>query len=326
MIVHGLARVRTMERVVCCICLCLLIVFSGPPVTGAEELIIVLKSLQVQPYETALNSFKNTLTGKGYDLNIEEYVLQDNVKPKHSLLADIKRKNPRLIVTLGSAATSLVAEEIKEIPVIFCMVLNPTASGFVRSINAPDNNVTGASLDIPLRVQFQAIRTVLPTAKTVGVIYSPQETESVIQEARKAATEIGLELVSIPIVSEEEVPKALRTLNGKVDALWSVADSKVFSSASTEFILLHTLRNKIPFMGLSPAFVKAGALMALAADYREVGTQCGGLAGRVLSGEDPSALPVTKPQTITMYVNLKTADILGLKIPTDSMKGAVLLR
>lgn len=309
-----------------CICLCFLILLSRAPITRAEELIIALKSLEVQPYQIALNSFKDTLSGKGYEVDIEEYVLQDNGKPKNSLLADIKRKNPRLIVTLGSAATSYVAEEIKEIPVVFCMVLNPTASGFVRSMNASGNNLTGASLDIPLHVQFKAIRTVVPTAKRIGVIYSPQETQVVIREAKKAAEEIGLKLIDIPISSEEELPKALRSLDGRVDALWSVADSKVFSSASTEFILLHTLRNKIPFVGLSPAFVKAGALMALAANYREVGTQCGGLAARVLSGDHPSSLPVTKPQAITMYLNLKTADIIGLKIPTDAMKGAVLLR
>ena len=323
----NLAGKTNVEKVTCCICLCFLILFSRASISRGGELIIALKSLEVQPYEIALNSFKDALTGNGYDLNIEEYVLEeDHVKPKDSLLADIKRKNPRLIVTLGSAATSYVAEEIKEIPVVFCMVLNPTASGFVRSMDASGNNVTGASLDIPLRLQFKAIRSVIPSAKRIGVIYSPQETQIVIGEAKKAAEEIGLELIDIPITSEEEVPKALHSLDGRVDALWSVADSKVFSSASTEFILLHTLRNKIPFVGLSPAFVKAGALMALAANYREVGTQCGGLAARVLSGDDPSTLPVTKPRTITMYLNLKTADIVGLKIPTDAMKGAVLFR
>lgn len=314
------------KKVTCCICLCFLILLSSAPVTGARELIIALKSLKVKPYDIALKSFKKTLKKKGFRLNIEEHVLQEDSKPKDRLLADFQRRNPRLIVTLGSAATSYVSEMITDRPVVFCMVLNPTASGFIQSMTTSGNNLTGASLDIPLEMQFEAIRTVIPSAKRVGVIYSPQETERVIQEAKKAAEEIGLKLISIPIVSEEEVPRALRTLDGRVDALWSVADSNVFSSASTEFILLHTLRNKIPFFGLSPAFVKAGALMALAADYKEVGAQCGQLAAKVLSGDDPSSLPITIPQTITMYLNLKTAQTIGLKIPADQVKGAVVLR
>ena len=319
----GLAKV---EKVASCICLCFLILLSSAPVTVAGELVIALKSLEVKPYETALKSFKETLREKNYDLNVEEYVLKDDADQKDGLLAEIKRKSPRLIVTLGSAATSYIAEDIKDTPVVFCMVLNPTASGFIQSMNASGNNMTGASLDIPLEAQFEALRSVIPSARKVGVIYNPSETESVIQEATKAAEQIGLELVSIPIISEEEVPEALRTLDGKVDALWSVADSTVFSRGSTKFILLHTLRNKIPFIGLSPAFVKAGALMALATDYQEVGTQCGELAVRILSGDHPSSLPITMPRTITMYLNLNTAEIIGLKIPSDRMKGAVLLR
>ncbi len=315
-----------MEKVASCICLCFLILLSSAPVTVAGDLVIALKSLEVKPYETALKSFKETLREKYYDLNVEEYVLKDDADQKDGLLADIKRKSPRLIVTLGSAATSYIAEDIKDTPVVFCMVLNPTASGFIQSMNASGNNMTGASLDIPLEAQFEALRSVIPSARKVGVIYNPSETESVIQEATRAAEQIGLELVSIPIISEEEVPEALRTLDGKVDALWSVADSTVFSRGSTKFILLHTLRNKIPFIGLSPAFVKAGALMALATDYQEVGTQCGELAVRILSGDHPSSLPITMPRTITMYLNLNTAEIIGLKIPSDRMKGAVLLR
>ena len=66
--------------------------------------------------------------------------------------------------------------------------------------------------------------------------------------------------------------------------------------------------------------------MALAADYQEVGTQCGELAVRVLSGYQPSSLPITMPQSITMYLNLNTAEILGLEVPSDQMKGAVLIK
>jgi len=93
-----------------------------------------------------------------------------------------------------------------------------------------------------------------------------------------------------------------------------------------EFIFLYTLRNKLPFMGLSPAFVKAGALMALAVDYQEVGAQCGGLAARILSGESPSSLPVTTPHKAILHINLKTAETIGIKIPAERLKGAVVVR
>ena len=188
------------------------------------------------------------------------------------------------------------------------------------------NNLTGASLDIPPHTQFEALRSIVPAARKLGVIYNPQETEAVVSQAKKAAKEIGLELIGAPVASGDKVPEALRSLEKSVDALWSVADGTAFSSGSMETFFLHTLRNKIPFMGLSPAFVKAGALMALSVDYQEVGAQCGGLATRVLGGEYPWTLPITTPQKLTLHINLKTAETIGLKIPTDRLKGAVVIR
>jgi putative ABC transport system substrate-binding protein len=227
---------------------------------------------------------------------------------------------------MGSAATAQLSKVVKETPVVFCMALNPMASGFVRSMSSSGNNLTGASLDIPPQTQFEAFRSVVPAARKLGVIYNPQETEVVVSQAKKAAKEIGLDLIGAPVASGEKVPEALRSLEKNVDALWSVADGTAFSSNSMEYFFLHTLRNKIPFMGLSPAFVKAGALMALSVDYQAVGAQCGGLATRVLAGEYPSSLPITTPQKITLHINLKTAETIGLKIPADRLKRAVVIR
>jgi len=307
-------------------CICVLLLLSSTPVTAANDLIVVLKSREIEPYEIALKSFSETLRGKGYNPEVREYLLPADNRGKNDVLADIRKQEPRLILSLGSAATSQVSRAVQDTPVVFCMVLNPVASGFVHSMNAPGTNLTGGSLDIPARVQFDALRSIAPFVKKVGVIYNPRETGSVVQHAAEAAREMGLELVAVPITSEERVPEALKSLEKKVDALWSVADSTAFSSGSVEFILLHTLRNKIPFVGLSPGFVKAGALMALAADYEAVGLQCGEQAVKILMTHPPSSLPVTTPRNPTLYVNLKTAETIGLEIPPDRLKGAVVIK
>jgi putative tryptophan/tyrosine transport system substrate-binding protein len=303
-----------------------LILLSSAPNSLARELIAVVKTREAEPYEIALNSLRRTLKDKGIDAKIEEFVLAEEGQSKEDRLGELRKKNPQLVVTLGSAATERASKVIKDTPVLFCMVLNPMASGFIRSPKGSGNNLTGASLDIPPQVQFEALRSIVPNAKRIGIIYNPQETEIVVQQARKAAKEMGLEIFGVPIAASDKVPDALRSLEKNVDALWSVADSTTFTSASMEFIFLHTLRNKIPFMGLSPAFVKGGALMALAIDYQDVGAQCGGLATRILSGENPSSLPITTPQKVVLHVNLKTAETIGLKIPADKLKGAVVLK
>ena len=66
--------------------------------------------------------------------------------------------------------------------------------------------------------------------------------------------------------------------------------------------------------------------MALSIDYQDVGAQCGALAARVLAGEHPSSLPITTPQKVTLHINLKMAETIGLNIPADRLKGAVVIR
>lgn len=293
---------------------------------GARDVIAVVKTRDAEAYEVALKSLRRALRDKGIEPRFEEIFLPDDGPGRDDRLHEIRKKNFPLIVTLGSAATERAAKVIKDAPLLFCMALNPLASGLIRSMNASGNNLAGASLDILPQAQFEAIRSLLPNAKRIGVIYNPQETEAVIQQARRSAKDMGLELVAVPISSGDKVPDALRSLDKSVDALWSVADGTTFTPASMEFLFLHTLRNKLPFMGLSPAFVKAGALLALAIDYQEVGTQCGGLALKLLAGENPGSLPITTPQKLTLHVNLKTAETLGLKIPPERLRGAVVLK
>jgi putative tryptophan/tyrosine transport system substrate-binding protein len=308
-----------------CTCLYLSILLTSASITFAKDLIVVLKSHKAEPYELAFESLRKTLREKGQDPIFEEFLLPEEGQGER--LSEIGKKNPRLFVALGSAATSQIAKVVKKTPVVFCMVLNPVASGFVRSMTSSGNNLTGASLDIPLHLQFEALRSIVPYAKKVGVIYNPQDTESVVEQARKTAREMGLDLVAISIAKEDKVPDALDRLDRSIDFLWSVADSTTFSSKeSIKYILEYTVRNGIPFMGLSPAFVEAGALMALAVDYQQVGVQCGGLATRILMGDNPSLLPVTTPQRVTLHVNLNTAGTIGLKIPADRLKGAVVVK
>jgi putative ABC transport system substrate-binding protein len=122
-------------------------------------------------------------------------------------------------------------------------------------------------------------------------------------------------LVGELISSEKEIPKAVETLAQKVDGLWAVADTMIFTPQSTQYILLYTLRNGIPLMGFSSSFVKAGALFTLACDHKDVGRQAGELAFKILTGEEPSQISITVPRMIYLCLNLRTAEQINLKIP-----------
>jgi putative ABC transport system substrate-binding protein len=109
----------------------------------------------------------------------------------------------------------------------------------------------------------------------------------------------------------------MEEVEGKVDVLWSVADSTVFTPQGLRHILLSTLRNRIPFVGLSPAFVKAGALLALSCDYQDVGSQSGEMAIRILEGESPDTIPTAVPRQVSLSVNMNTARQIKVAIADE---------
>ena len=279
--------------------------------------IAVIKSRDSTLYNAALAGFRKALKDKGV-VNTSMFVhnMENDSAKGREIVSQIKTAKPDLILTLGTMATMMASKNIKDLPIVFSAVLNPVDSGLVKSMKSSGKNLTGASLDIPINTQFEWLKKVVPNAKKIGVLYNPDETKVVVDEASNIAENMKLKLIAMPVYSEKNVPKATKDLVRKVDVMWAVADSTVFSPQSTKFILLHILRTRTPFMGLSRAFVKAGALLALSCNYEDIGRQSGEVAMRILAGENPSQIPITVPQRIFLSLNLKVAEQIGIKIPS----------
>lgn len=281
---------------------------------SVEKRIAIVKSSDSPCFQSAAEGVKKEIKRGNVDPVFIEYDLSASSLDEQQMVQKIRELNPDLIVTIGSKSTALFSKRIKDIPIVFSAVLNPVSSGFVRSMWSSGNNLTGASLDIPIRTQLEKFKLIVPGLQKVGVIFT-HDSEPVLAEAKKVCKEIGLKLVSVAISSEKEIPEAIENLGQKIDGFWAVADTVIFTPQSTQYLLLHTLRNGIPFMGPFTSFVKAGALFTLAWNDKDVGRQSGELALKVLAGEDPKHIPITTPRMIFLILNLRTADQIDLKIP-----------
>ena len=286
--------------------------------SSATVRISIIKSNGSDAHNEAIASFVRAITGFGRSYTYNTITIKEGAESE--IIKETKGSD--LILSMGTTATLAAKKVIKNTPIVFCMVLNPVSSGIARNMESPGGNITGASLDIPLKSQFEYIKLLIANVKTVGVMYSPQETRTMVQEAFGIARSMNLSLVAKPISSEREVPDALKSLLSKIDVLWSVADGTVFGAQSTQYILLNTLKAEVPFIGLSPSFVKAGALMALSCNNGDIGKQAAEIANRVLNGENPGNIAIAVPREISMWINLRTADQLGLRIPDHIIKSA----
>lgn len=292
----------------------LILLLFGDVASSEEKRIVIVKSSDSPSFQAATEGVKKQIRKGEVDPVFIEYDLSLNFPDAQKTVQKIRELTPDLIVTIGSKSTALLSKEIKDIPIVFSAVLNPISSGFAQSMWSSGSNLTGASLDIPVRTQLDKFKLIVPGLRKVGVIFT-RDSEPVVAQAKRVCKEIGLELVSVAISSEKEIPEAIENLGQKVDGLWAVADTVIFTPQSTQYLLLYTLRNGIPFMGPFTSFVKAGALFTLAWNDKDVGRQSGELALKVLAGEKPSQIPITTPRMIFLILNLRTAEQINLEIP-----------
>lgn len=276
-----------------------------------EFLIAIVSSDSSYATNRSLKGIKQTFSRSSLNIQVEEINLK--YEGPQETVSKINLLKPNLVVTVGSPSTIFIKDSFPEIPLIFSTVLNPETSGILDTLSGKPKKVTGASLDIPIDIQFQKFIMVHPGLKKVGVIYTEQ-TEKLIKEAVRIAPSLGLELVGIKIESEREMPTALDSICRVADGIWTTADDLIYTPQATRFMILSSLRNSKPIMGFSPSFVKSGALMGLNYDYKDIGRRAGELALRWISGEPIDSLPIASPGVIYLHINLKTAKQMGIVI------------
>lgn len=286
------------------------------PIRAEPSRIVVLGGQDSKPYQEVLTGLQQALVKQGVTFKIESFILQGSQAKTQGTLEDVKRNGAKLVVTLGNQATQAAVREITHLPILATMIITP--DGLRSSPNA-----AAVLLDFPLETQFQWMKRIVPSAGSVGVLFNPKENQIKVDAASKAAKGAGLTLVPKSVETPRALPDALDDATRTIDVLWGISDSVVMTPQTAEPILLSTLKSKIPFVGLSASWVKAGALYALDRDYVDIGVQCGELAGKLLGGTSAHSLPPVYPRKVTYVLNLRTASVLNLEIPQELIRGAL---
>lgn len=306
--------------------ICLFPLVGGllPAFPDSPTRIAVVLSRDIAPYRQALGGFEDVLQETGRPYKLYEFTMEGVAADRGNLVGKVVGRHPDLILTIGSTATRRISEGVNDIPIVFSMVLPSNGNTSLQGLRASNPNLTGTSMEIPIRTQFQKLMEVLPEARRIGVLYDPEVTGPMVEDAVLTAEALGLELLPIPVGSQSDILESTDRLIEGADVLWSVADSTVFSPHGLKHILLSTLRNRIPFVGLSPSFVKAGALLALSTDYRDLGRQSAEQGIRILDGEHPSNVPITVPRNISLSINMNTAKQIQVRIGEEIQQSAEL--
>lgn len=221
-------------------------------------------------------------------------------------------------IATPSAQSCYNAAMESEIPVIYTAVTDPVAAELVDEEGNPVGEITGTSDRLPVKQQLEMIRTMLPKASTIGILYTTSEanSESAIKDYESMAQEYGFTIETAGITATADIPLAAEGLLGKVDCLTNLTDNTVVSSLPA--ILEMANEKNIPVFGSEIEQVKLGCLAAEGLDYVALGKQTGKMAAQVLKGEKKaSEIPYETIEEANLYLNTKVAENLGIEVPSE---------
>ena len=235
------------------------------------------------------------------------------------LAAELVRRQPAVIVATGGAHVAAIGAT-KTIPIVATFGGDPVKQGFVASLNHPGGNVTGAvvfSTDLEEK-RLQLIDEIAPRGTTIGYLFDPKVDDADLerQVLEAAARTAGREVRIVQASADAELENAFATLAEAHVGGLVVASNPLFNNLR-DHVLKLTAGLKVPAVYEIRQFVVGGGLMSYGPSIPEIYRQVGNYAGRVLTGEKPSDLPVLQPAKFDMSINLRTAKALGIDVPTS---------
>ena len=210
-----------------------------------------------------------------------------------------------------------------DIPVIYTAVSDPVEAGLANADGSPVGNVTGTSDALAVDAQLQMIRTILPDATKIGIIYTTIEANSIstVAEYKEKAADYGFEIVDTGVTAMSEVALAAADIVGKVDCITNLTDNTVVSALQT--VLEEANKKNIPVFGSEVEQVKAGCVASMGLEYFELGKQTGKMAAKVLKGEaKASEMNYEVISEPSLYVNFAAAEKIGLELPANYAEDA----
>jgi putative ABC transport system substrate-binding protein len=235
-----------------------------------------------------------------------------------ALAAELVRLKVDVIVAASPPATEAARQATRTIPIVFTVVGDPVAEGFVASLARPGGNLTGlATISTDLvGKQLEMIKAVAPKISRVAILLNPDQQghRLGVRQAEGAARALGLQLQILEARTPAEIERAFTAMTSQRAGGLLVLRDAVFRAKRAQIVAL-AAKNRLPAVYGLREEAEAGGLMAYGASVPENFRRAATYVDKILKGARPADLPVEQPTKFELVINLKTAKALGLTIP-----------
>jgi putative tryptophan/tyrosine transport system substrate-binding protein len=297
----------------------------APVAAGAEteakwHLGLIHVGLDHEP--SSLPLLRQTLNDLGYEEGADlrfDWRNQPDETAAEATAREFVNAGVDLIVAFEDQSVRAAQTATTQVPIVFLHVVDPVASGYVKSFSRPGGNTTGF-VSFPRGLvpkQLEILKEFVPGLRHVLLLVDPTDpaTERELKWVRQANSALHLVGVEQAVSTEQDVEKVFAALGPDVQAVLVVSPSLMQKFPS--LIVKLASAKRLPIPAHRKNLVEAGALFSYAPVHSRVGRPAAQYIDRILKGESPADLPVQEVSEITLIVSRKTAKTLGLAVPTS---------
>jgi len=242
-----------------------------------------------------------------------------------SATAQLLQLTPDLILANGDAATRIVQQSTRAIPVNFIAGSDPVAEGLVQSLAHPGGNLTGfLVLEPSLGAKLlELLKEIAPSVARIAIVFNPDNpgNRRLATWATAAASKLAVDVVTAPLREPAEIEAAM-TEWGHDPTYGLVVLPDPSTTSHRKLIVELAARYRLPTIHSLRAATADGGLMSYGVDLPDLFRQAATYADRILRGNKPADLPVQLPTKFELVINLKTAKALGLNVPNTLLVSA----
>jgi len=274
-----------------------------------------------------IEAFKQGLREEGYtegqNFAIEHRYADGKADRLPELAGELVRTKVDVIVAMGPPALHAATQATNTSPIVMLASVDPVAAGMITSLARPGGNLTGLSVhDLEISgKQLELLKQAVPNLTRVAVLWNPKTHGTRLNELESAASALKIDLQPIEFRGPKDFAVVFeKATKGRANGLLTlpVGMTRSHWKSLADF----AIKNRLPTIS-GAAAVDAGALMYYGVSYPPLFRRAAYYVGKILKGTKPAELPVERPTTFELIINLKTANEIGLTIPPNVLARAV---
>ena len=292
------------------------LLMGGTPAIEAERLAAFRDALKRLSYV------------EGQTVAIEAHYAEGVPDRLGQLAREMVDRKPTVIVCVGSQEARALLAVTRTIPIVFMQSGDAVEQGLVTGYARPGGNITGFSqmADELDSKRLELLRTIAPSVSRAAVLtdsrfVAPGRLEKSFAAAEAAARLLGMHLRRHDATTPAELTDALAAIEASGSEALLVPNDPFFSRERPR-ILEFAAARRLPTVFQQRVSVVEGGLVGYGPDLRENARLAAGYVDKILKGANPGDLPVQHPTKFELFINLKTANALGLTVPQSLLQRA----